>query len=579
MSAILGIDLGTTNSEVALLRDGRPHIIPVDGEPIMPSCVGIDPEGHLLVGRTAKNQMAAAPEATILSIKRQMGQNVEITLADRRFSPETISALILGKLKTAAEAFLGEPVTEAVITVPAYFDDAQRKATQNAGTLAGLEVRRIINEPTAAALAYDAHTATDQTVLVYDLGGGTFDASLVVVQSGVVEVKASHGDTHLGGDDFDALLMNHADQHFFDTHGIRLTEDLKARNRLWAAVEKAKRELSDAPFARIREEYLLEDHHLDLELSRLDYEEMIRPLLRKTMDCVHRCLKDAAILPGQVDKVILVGGASRTPMVAHMVREAIGCDPQHAIDPDLIVAMGAAIQAGVINGQQTHSVLVDITPYTFGTSAAGLHAGQWRTDLFVPLIHRGTALPSRKSEAFATMVDGQAAVDVRIHQGEAPFAEDNIFIGNFMVEGLDQEAAAGNEIILTLALDLSGMLEVTALEKHTGLSKTVTMQTGEQGDRFDIAHAREQLSAMMGAKAPDTGSGEAQNPSGRPALIAAAKALRKRAVALIDVIDATDAEELQNLLTDSQEAIGGGDMDRLARINDSLGDMLFYLED
>jgi molecular chaperone DnaK len=577
MSAIVGIDLGTTNSEVAVIKDGRPHIIPVDGQSIMPSCVGIDPGGNIVVGWVAKNQMVAAPESTILSIKRKMGEATQVPLAGRSFSPEEISAMILAKLKTAAEAHLGEAVTEAVITVPAYFDDAQRKATQNAGTLAGLEVRRIINEPTAAALAYDAVQTKDQTVLVYDLGGGTFDASLVVVQSGVVEVKSSHGDTHLGGDDFDQLLMAYADQAFFDQHGVRLMDDLKARNRLWVAVEKAKRALSDAPFARIREEYIVGDLHLDLEIARLEYEEMIRPLLRKTMDCVHRCFKDAAILPGAVDKVILVGGASRTPLVAELVRQAIQVEPRHEIDPDLIVAMGAAIQAGVIKGQKTNSILVDITPYTFGTSAVGMLDGLFQENVFVPMIHRGTPLPARKSEVFLTMYDGQPAVDVRIYQGEAPSAEDNIFIGKFLIEGL-KDIPAGNQIILALALDLNGVLDVTAMEKRTGLSKTVRMQAGNGAAAFDLDQAREHLSAAFGHD--PAAPGRSKEISGdKQHVIVVAKDLRKRANVFLDDIDATDADELRALLAESQQAVADNDLPKLTQLNESLSDMLFYLED
>jgi len=577
MSVIVGIDLGTTNSEIAVIRDGKPEIISVDGEPIMPSCVGIDPGGNILVGRTAKNQMVAAPDATILSIKRKMGENTRISLADRSFSPEEISAMILTRLKSAAETHLAEAVTEAVITVPAYFDDAQRKATRSAGELAGLKVRRIINEPTAAALAYDHDLGTDQTVLVYDLGGGTFDASLVVVQNGVVEVKASHGNTHLGGDDFDRLLMDHADDLFFEQHGVRLKTDLKAANRLWAAVEKAKRELSDAPYARIREEFILNDLHLDLEIARTDYEEMIRPLLDKTMDSVHRCFKDAAILPGAVDKVILVGGSSRTPLVSELVGNAIRTETHQEIDPDLIVAMGAAIQAGVVNGQKTHSILVDITPYTFGTGAVGMLDGQMREDIFVPLIRRGTALPAKKGDAFATMFDGQKAVDVRIFQGEAPLAEDNIFIGNFLVEGLS-DRPAGNEIVLTLALDLDGLLEVTAVEKRTGLSKTVTMETDNGQAPLDLNAARENLSAALG-QAPPTTADATQTADAKQTLINAAKDLRKRAGVLLDSIDPTDAQELRSLLADSQKAVSNGDADKLAQLNESLSDMLFYLED
>lgn len=577
MSVIVGIDLGTTNSEIAVIRDGKPEIISVEGEPIMPSCVGIDPGGNILVGRIAKNQMVAAPEATILSIKRKMGENTRISLADRSFSPEEISAMILTRLKSVAETHLGEAVTEAVITVPAYFDDAQRKATRSAGELAGLEVRRIINEPTAAALAYDHDLGTDQTVLVYDLGGGTFDASLVVVQNGVVEVKASHGNTHLGGDDFDRLLMDHADDLFFEQHGVRLKADLKASNRLWAAVEKAKRELSDAPYARIREEFILNDLHLDLEIARTDYEEMIRPLLDKTLDSVHRCFKDAAILPGAVDKVILVGGSSRAPLVSELVGNAIRTEIHQEIDPDLIVAMGAAIQAGVISGQKTHSILVDITPYTFGTGAVGMLDGRMREDIFVPLIRRGTALPAKKGDAFATMFDGQKAVDVRIFQGEAPLAEDNIFIGNFLVEGLS-DCPAGNEIVLTLALDLNGLLEVTAVEKRTGLSKTVTMETDNGQAPLDLDAARENLSAAL-AQAPATTADASQTTDAKQTLINVAKDLRKRAGVLLDSIDPTDAQELRSLLADSQKAVSNGDTDKLAQLNESLSDMLFYLED
>lgn len=577
MSIIVGIDLGTTNSEVAVIRDGVPEIISVDGEPTMPSCVGIDSNGSIVVGRTAKNQMAAAPEATILSIKRKMGENTRLSLSDKAFSPEEISAMILTKLKSAAEAYLGEAVSEAVITVPAYFDDAQRKATRTAGTLAGLEIRRIINEPTAAALAYDNDLGTDQTVLVYDIGGGTFDASLVVVQNGVVEVKASHGDTQLGGDDFDRILMDYADDLFFEQHGVRLKSNLKAANRLWVAVEKAKRTLSDAPYAHIREEFIVNDLHLDLEISRSDYEEMIRPALDKTMDSVHRCFKDAAMLPGAVDKVILVGGTSRTPLVTELVANVIRTTPHHEIDPDLIVAMGAAIQAGTINGQKTHSVLVDITPYTFGTGAVDMFNGEMREDVFVPLIRRGTALPTKKADVFATMQDGQKAVDVRIYQGEAPLAEDNIFIGNFMIEGLSN-SRAGNEIVLTMALDLNGLLEVTAVEKRTKLSKTVTMDTDNTNAPIDLIKARENLSAVLGT-APGAPVDDPQMKDAKQTLISTAKELRMRAAVLLDSIDDTDAQELRTLLADSQKAVSDGDTDKLTDLNESLSDMLFYLED
>lgn len=580
MGAIVGIDLGTTNSEVAVVQDGQPRIIPVDGEPIMPSCVGIDSRGELLVGRPAKNQMAVAPDATILSIKRKIGTNEQVSLNGRTFSAEEISALILSKLKTAAEAHLGRTVTDAVITVPAYFDDAQRKATQNAGQLAGLSVRRIINEPTAAALAYDTDQTTDRTVLVYDLGGGTFDASLVVVQDGVVEVKASHGDTRLGGDDFDRLLMAHVDDLFFKAHQGHPMSHLKAVNRLWAAVEKAKRELSQAPYTQIREEYLMDDFHLDVQIERILYEEMIQPLLQKTMECMHRCFKDAAILPGDLDNVILVGGSSRTPLVAKLIRQTLNIEPRHEINPDLIVAMGAAIQAAILDGAKTHSVLVDITPYTFGTSAVGRHQGQWHENTFVPIIRRGTTLPARHAEQFSTISDGQEAVDVRVYQGEAPLADDNIFIGNFLIEGLD-DVPAGNVLVLTLELDLNGVLQVTAIEKDTGLSKTVTMETREGTAVFDLNQARDNLSQWIEAGDTEAGPARFSEEEGeqKAEAMTEAKALRKRALALMEQIDATDAEELRTLLSDSQKAIAENSLEDLFQLNDSLTDMLFYLEE
>ena len=576
MSLIVGIDLGTTNSEIARIREGQPEIIPVDGAPTMPSCIGRDSEGQIQVGRVAKNQMAAAPENTILSIKRKMGEHTTVPLGDQKLTPEEISALILGKLKTAAEEFAGEPVTEAVITVPAYFDDAQRKATRNAGTLAGLEVRRIINEPTAAALAYETDQTQNQTILVYDLGGGTFDASLVSVENGVVEVKASHGNTRLGGDDFDRLLMEHVEARFREDHDVSLLEDTAAANRLWTAVETAKRTLTDAPFAQIREEYISRDFHLDLEISRVEYEEMIHPLLRKTLDSVHRCLTDAEMLPGAVDKVILVGGASRTPLVAEMLKREIPVEPRHEIDPDLIVAMGAAIQAGALRGKHASSILVDITPYTFGTKAIGSYAGEYREGVFVPIIRRGTALPARKAEAFTTVYDGQEAVDVRVYQGEAPLAEDNIFIGNFLIEGLS-DVPAGNEIVMTLALDINGILEVTAVERRTGLSKSVTMETTDGIASFDLEEARERLAGALGGEsAPDSASASA---TGEAAAVIVARELRKRAEPLLDDIDPTDAEEVRGLLADSEQAIADGNLDKLSEHNDSLTDMLFYLED
>ncbi|OPX41171.1 MAG: heat-shock protein Hsp70 [Desulfobacteraceae bacterium 4484_190.3] len=577
MELVVGIDLGTTNSEIAVIKDGAPHVIPVDGEIIMPSCVGIDGSGAPVVGRPAKNQMVSDPESTILSIKRKMGQDIKIRLGERELTPEEISSLILRKLKDEAEAYLGREVKRAVITVPAYFDDSQRKATKNAGTLAGLEVMRIINEPTAAALAYDGGLEGNQTLLVYDLGGGTFDVSLVSVENGVVEVKASHGDTHLGGDDFDDLLIKHVAQIFKEQHDLDLLADSRSRNRLWSAVEKAKRELSDAPYASIKEEFIHGDHHLDIEISRMDYENMIHPLLKKTLSSVHQCLKDGGLLPGSIDKIILVGGATRTPLVAETIRSEMGTEPRHEINPDIIVAMGAAIQAGIVSGVETSSVLVDITPYTFGTGAVAPYAGEIREDVFVPIIRRNTPLPVSKGEVFSTMFDGQEAVDVRIYQGEEPIATDNIFIGNFMVEGLS-DVPAGNEIVLDLHLDLNGILEVTAVEKRTGLSKTVKMGTGAKKGVFDLEKAQQNIQALVGENGSESLPGMPTSAK-KETLLRDARDLRKRAEELMGSVEETDASELQALVSESRESISNGDFERLAELNESLSDMLFYLED
>jgi molecular chaperone DnaK len=577
MEIIVGIDLGTTNSEIAILRDeGKAEMIPIEGEPIMPSCVGIDPEGRLIVGRTAKNQMVSHPEHTVLSVKRRMGEDAAILLGDKTFSPEEISSFILAKMKSSAETYLGHPIAKAVITVPAYFDDAQRKATKDAGDLAGFDVVRIINEPTAAALAYEAGHEENQRILVYDLGGGTFDVSLVVVENGIVEVKASHGDTHLGGDDFDRLLIDYVAGRFQEEYGIDLKSDIRAANRLWVAVEKAKCTLSDRPFAGIREEFIGGNHHLDMEISRDDYEEMIRPLLRKTMDAVHACLTDAVLLPKAIDKIILVGGATRTPLVTQMLQTDMGIEPHHEISPDLIVAMGAAIQGAAVSGVKTRSILVDITPYTFGTHAIAEYNGMMSDDVFVPVIKRNSPLPVSKEELFYTAYDNQESVLVEIFQGEQPLASDNIFIGNFMIKGLSK-AGQGNPILLNLELDINGMLKVTAKEKVTGLSKTVIMDTTQKGKVANLEEKRRNIASLL--EEGDEADAFPSDVEDKQTLIVKAKSLRKRTEGLLSKVNEEDAAELSSLLEKCRQAIAAQDWETVARQNESLSDMLFYLED
>lgn len=594
MEIIVGIDLGTTNSEIACLRsEGIPEVISVEGETIMPSCVGIDHEGRLLVGRTARNQMAVNPEQTILSIKRRMGERITLPLGEKSFSPGEISSFILGKLKNAAELYLGQKVEKAVITVPAYFDDAQRQATKEAGVLAGLDVVRIINEPTAAALAYEAGHDEKQRILIYDLGGGTFDASLVEMENGIVEVKSSHGDTHLGGDDFDRLLIDHVAGLFKEKHGIDLKENLRAVNRLWIAVEKAKRALSDHPFAAIREEFIAGEFHLDMEISREEYEAMIRPLLLRTMSAVHFCLRDANFLPKAIDKVILVGGSTRTPLVARMLEDEMGIVPHHEINPDLIVAMGAAVQGAAMSGVETRSILVDITPYTFGTRAIGEHGGRVTDNLYVPVIKRNTALPTGKEELFGTSQDNQQEILVEIFQGDEPLASDNIFIGNFWIKGLSR-AKAGNLILLNLELDVNGILKVTAREKSTGLAKTVAMDTANSGADSNIEEKRSNIQSFLNEDAsldadwddPDD-NGDDYDDAGddddvvlnKEELIGRAKSLRKRAEGMISEANEEDAQELKDLLEQNRQAIAVHDWSAVDQLNESLSDMLFYLED
>jgi molecular chaperone DnaK len=575
---IAGIDLGTTNSEISFMIDGKITVVPVDGDPIMPSCVGIDPSGKIIVGKAAKNQMVSSPELTILSIKRKMGENTKVKLGERELLPQEISALILSRLKNEAESFLGQKVKKAVITAPAYFNDHQRQATLDAGEIAGLDVVRIINEPTAAAVAYEADHTDNQRILVYDLGGGTFDVSLVIVEDGVVEVLSSHGDTHLGGDDFDQLLIDHVFEQILIDHHQNLSNEMRIRRRIWRAAEKAKRELSDRPFASIREEYLTSNINLDLEISRMDYEEMIRPLLNRTLDCIHECLKDASCLPGGIDKILLVGGATRTPLVHSILEREIGKTPRSEINPDLIVSMGAAAQGAVIAGAKSHSILVDITTHTFGTIAADLSGDRPNLDRFVPVIKRNTPLPVSKAEAFETIIDGQDSVDVAVYQGESQRASENTLVGKFVIRGLSN-VPAGNIILLNLELNLNGVLKVTATEKSTSLTKTVIMDT-KKCTSYDKINAFDINDTIKSLDTAFLQNIDAAEDIGRSDDVKQAKNLKKRAEKLLNAaISSEDAAEIRDLLEKSREAIASGEMALLKNYNSSLEDLVFYLED
>ena len=602
METIIGIDLGTTNSEVAVIRDGQPVVLSdEDGDPILPSVVGLDPQGRLLVGRAARNQFVLAPERTIRSIKRQMGQEVMIPLGDQKYSPQEISAMILRALKQRAERALGHPVAKAVITVPAFFNEGQRDATRAAGELAGLEVVRIINEPTAAVLTYDPHPRDQERLLVYDLGGGTFDVSIALIEGGVVEILASHGDTHLGGDDFDQRLLDMVCDRFLTEHGIDLRDSLAARSRVLRAVEEAKKVLSTEAIAPIEEEFLAEKKgvplHLKMEIERGDYEELIEPLLAKTLTCVDQSLSDADLQAHQIDKVVLVGGATRTPLVHRLLEDRLG-RPVHAeIEPDLAVAMGAAVQAGLIAGVEVGPVLVDITPHTLGIESLGVLNGLRTHHAFAPIIERNTPLPATRTEIFSTVADGQQGAEIRVFQGEGDDTRHNTLVGEFAIEGL-AAVSAGNQILVRLDLDLNGILKVTATERITGLARHVTIDNAMErfrkrlqtdavdrlGAIFETtegeAPVAPSLSTVGSAGEPGSAASDAESlsPSLREAVTAAedliTKAGRLRAGA-----NADDAAELDAMVVDLRAAVSRRSEDEIRRIAAEVEDLVFYLED
>jgi molecular chaperone DnaK (HSP70) len=509
---IVGIDLGTTNSEVAALEDGKVRVLAAaDGEQIMPSCVGLGPDGALLVGTPARNQYGLYPDRTVKSIKRLMGTDRRVTLGDRTYTPAEVSSMILRTLKQRAEAALGAPVRRAVITVPAYFSDAQRQATRDAGEIAGLEVVRILNEPTAAAVAYGTDRTGDRTVLVYDLGGGTFDVSLVQGQGEVTEVLASHGNNHLGGDDFDQLLLEHVLTRFTTATGVDVRKDFRAISRLLHAVEETKKRLSFEPYARLREEYIAERDgvpvHLDLEVSREDYEALVRRLFEGTLDSVHQALTDAGRRPDQIDAILLVGGATRTPLVTRLLAVATGLTPRQEVHPDLCVALGAGVLAARLAGHDIDRVLVDVSPYSFGVSYFGLLDGRPWEHCYHPIVPRNTPLPASRTDTYQTMVDNQAECEVCVYQGDDPNALDNLLVGRFHVQGLSP-VPAGNEVLCRMDLDLDGILRVSAIEKRTGLARHVTIERATSAmSEAEVAAARERMQELFGdAGAPDAGA-------------------------------------------------------------------------
>jgi molecular chaperone DnaK len=482
MTSVIGIDLGTTFSAVAVVRNGVPVILPNGMERIVPSVVGFTPDGQLVVGRQALNQYVLHPERTVRSIKRRMGMDESVCLDGREYSPVEISALVLREMKRIAEAGLGEPATRAVITVPAYFSDSARQATHEAGELAGFTVERIINEPTAAALAYGLDRLDEQQMIaVYDLGGGTFDVSIVEMDHGVLEVRASHGDTHLGGDDFDEMLLDHISEQFLEQHGLDPRDNPKARARLLRSAEEAKIALSTQPYVRVREEYLLEWNgrtmNLDMEIERRTFDELISGRLQDTLKALDKALSDASLKAGDLDRVLLVGGSTRIPLVWSMVAEHTGLAPLSAVNPDEAVALGAAVQGGVIAGEPIDAILVDVTPHSLGIEVAELFFGDVVPDRYSVIIHRNTTLPSSKAEVFSALHPDQKAINVKVYQGEAPMASRNTLLGEFMFENLKPEAPGEPpRITVQFDLDVNGILHVSAIDRGSATVKKTTLQ-------------------------------------------------------------------------------------------------------
>ena len=486
MSKIIGIDLGTTNSCVAVMEGGEPVVIAnSEGARTTPSVVGFTKTGDRLVGQVAKRQAITNPDNTVSSIKRQMGTDHKVTLNGKEYTPQQVSAMILQKLKADAEAYLGETVTDAVITVPAYFNDSQRQATKDAGTIAGLNVRRIINEPTAAALAYGVDKEDDQKIMVYDLGGGTFDVSIIEMGDGVTEVLATNGDTHLGGDDFDQRIIDWMADAFQTENGIDLRKDKMAAQRLKEAAEKAKIELSSAMSSQINLPFITADatgpKHLDMTLTRAKFNELTADLVDRTMTPVRKALQDAGLRASDLKKVLMVGGSTRIPAVYDAVKKELNCEPFKGINPDECVAVGAAIQGGVLNGEKKGLLLLDVTPLSLGIETLG--------GVCTKIIDRNTTIPTHKSQVFSTAADNQPSVEVNVLQGEREFARDNKSLGVFHLDGIAPAPRGVPQIEVTFDIDANGIVKVSAKDLGTGKEQNITITASTNMSKEDIDKA------------------------------------------------------------------------------------------
>ncbi|HEX6547066.1 MAG TPA: molecular chaperone DnaK [Bryobacteraceae bacterium] len=584
MSKIIGIDLGTTNSVVAVMEAGQPAVIPnQEGGRTTPSVVGFTKGGERLVGQVAKRQAVTNPENTIYSIKRFMGRrfnevseemklvpykvvsgdngDARVEIQGKKYSPPEISAMILGKLKEAAEAYLGEKVTKAVITVPAYFNDAQRQATKDAGQIAGLEVMRIINEPTAAALAYGLDKKKDETIAVYDFGGGTFDISILEVGDGVVEVKSTNGDTHLGGDNVDQRIIDWLIQEFKKDQGVDVSRDQMALQRLKEAAEKAKIELSTLLETEINLPFLTADasgpKHLNIKLTRARFEQMIDDILQRSVGPCKQALQDAGVTPQQIDEVVLVGGSTRMPKVQQMVRELFGKEPNKSVNPDEVVAVGAAVQGGVLGGEVKDVLLLDVTPLSLGIETLG--------GVFTKLIERNTTIPTRKSETFSTASDNQTSVEIKVYQGERSMARDNRMLGVFQLVGIPPAPRGIPQVEVTFDIDANGILNVTAKDRATNNEQkiTITSSSGLSKDEVEkMARDAESHSAEDRKKKDEI---EARNRA--DAMVYNVEKMLKEHR---DKISDADAKNVESAIEDVKKAMNDGGLDAITSATDKL---------